>query len=324
MISIRHSLNELEACDRARALALDCYVAAIRNAADYAIDFNDTITGPHRKHLSALAAEVDSSGPGVLERSLTTFSGLLRDFRDRAAGYLGVMREDIASTTHALEEVLGSLCQADGDHEKCLRGSLGRLRAISALPEARPLRAGLAAEVDTIDQSLEEIRRQHQLTVSQFQVEIRALHKRIDELESAVAVGNLTKLVTRSDMEQRLRAAPAAGQRLLLIRVQGLRVPVVAAELTAAFARRLRNCLPSSAVIGRWNDDGFVAMLPTGKPEAIARGKAIADQLSGAYACLQDGKTVRPSIQLSVAVVDCAGETPERVLARLRAFLTSE
>ncbi len=217
---------------------------------------------------------------------------------------------------------MNSLCQSEGDHERRLRGSLCRLRAISASPEAGTLRQALLAEADTIDRALEEIRKQHQLTIAEFRVEIRALHKRIDELESAASIENLTKLFTRREMEQRIRAAPPAGYCLLLIRVQGLRVPAVAAELTAAFARRLRNCLPSDAAIGRWSDDEFVAMLAMGKPETIARGRAIADQLSGDYACLQDGRTVRPAVQLSVAVVEGAGETPDRILERVRAFLT--
>jgi hypothetical protein len=36
MISIRHSINELEMSETLRVLVLDCYLSAIRNLADYA------------------------------------------------------------------------------------------------------------------------------------------------------------------------------------------------------------------------------------------------------------------------------------------------
>ena len=45
---------------------------------------------------------------------------------------------------------------------------------------------------------------------------------------------------------------------------------------------------------------GFIAMLPVGTPEAMASAKRVADHLSGAYACLERGKTVHPSLEVSV------------------------
>ena len=68
----------------------------------------------------------------------------------------------------------------------------------------------------------------------------------------------------------------------------------VGEELSGAFAKRLRNSLPISAVIGRWGPEEFVAMLLAKKSEALASAKWITEHLSGAYACLKDGKTVRP------------------------------
>jgi GGDEF domain-containing protein len=324
MLSIRHSLDELEASDRARALALDCYVSAIRNTAQYAIELDDSLTGPHRKYLRALAAEVSSAKPDCLEDSRATFRGLLRDYRDKAARYISGLREELACSAGALQQILSSFCQADTDHEKRIRGALGRLHSIPSQADTGVLRAAMLDAAGVIEQSLEEIRKEHQVTISQFQVEIRNLHKRIDELESAAAIEDLTKLFTRRETEERVRAAPETGGCLLLIRARGLRVPAVATELSAAFARRLRNSLPSGTVVGRWSAEEFVALVPLGKPETIALGKKIAEQLSGAYACLQDGKTVRPTIQLGVAVVAGAGETAERLIERVQAFLTGE
>jgi GGDEF domain-containing protein len=160
-------------------------------------------------------------------------------------------------------------------------------------------------------------------------VEIRMLHKRIDLLETAASLDDLTKLLKRDEMERQICAASGEKLCLLLVRASGFRQAErqfnreVAAELAAAFSRRLRNSLPPIATIGRWSEEGFIAMLSVEKPEAVASAKWVAEHLSGAYACLQKGKTVHPALQVSVAVVDHQpGDPPERTLKRIKEFLT--
>jgi hypothetical protein len=59
------------------------------------------------------------------------------------------------------------------------------------------------------------------------------------------------------------------------------------------------------------------------KSEAVASGKWINEHLSGAYACLSGGKTVRPVLQLNVGVVHTStGEAADHVLERIGVFLT--
>jgi hypothetical protein len=63
-------------------------------------------------------------------------------------------------------------------------------------------------------------------------------------------------------------------------------------------------------------------MLPVETAEAMASAKRVADHLSGAYACLERGKTVHPSLQASVVVVENEpGDPPERALKRVQEFL---
>jgi GGDEF domain-containing protein len=164
------------------------------------------------------------------------------------------------------------------------------------------------------------------VTISQLLVEINLLHKRIDALESAVSIDNLTKLFTRVEMEHRIRSAESAGS-IMLIRVQGIRLaqtkfqPEVALELAGAFTKRLRNCLLPNALIGRWAEEEFLVVLATPKDETIASAKRAAAQLSGQYVCLQGGKAVRPTIQVDVAVVDLAPGEAESTLKKIGQFL---
>jgi hypothetical protein len=41
----------------------------------------------------------------------------------------------------------------------------------------------MASAADAIEQSVEELKKHHQISISQFQAEIRVLHQRIDSLE---------------------------------------------------------------------------------------------------------------------------------------------
>jgi GGDEF domain-containing protein len=181
-----------------------------------------------------------------------------------------------------------------------------------------------------IDRSLEQMRKQNQLTESQFLAEIRTLHKRIDGLEKTAALDSMTNLCNRQEIEEAVRAAFGSEYCLLLLSVRGIRRSEVqysrdvAEELAAAFAKRLRNSLPPSAEIGRWSAEAFVVMVSVPKSDAVARGKWITEHLSGAYACLLAGKPVHPSLQVTVGIVDTvSSETPERILERIGAFLIS-
>jgi diguanylate cyclase (GGDEF)-like protein len=328
MISIQSSLSELERSHQLRAAVLDAYVLAIRNIAHYPVELDEELTVSHRKHLEALAGEVGTGGPEALLDSRATLRGLLRDYRDKAAQYLGNLRDELAGTARSLEEVLDSLSQADGDHETNLRTALGKLRQVAAAPGCAALGSVVSAATDSIESSLEQLRKQHQLTTSQFLVEIRMLHKRIDALERAASVDEVTRLATREELTERIGSAPAGQYCLLLVGARGLRRAEVqygtevGAELCAAFAKRLRNSLPLSAVIGRWGAEEFAAILTVKKSEAVASAKWIMEHLSGAYACLKGGKTVRPAVQLTVGVVEtAANEDPERIIDRVGAFL---
>src|ERR1035437_7297452 len=331
MISIQSSLNELEHSHQVRAAVLDCYVLAIKNIAHYAVELDAELTVPYRKYLNTLATDIATGAPAALSDSSPTLRGLLREYRDKAGQYLCSLRDELATTARTLEEVLESLGQADGDHETKLRAALGKLRQVAATPGSAALGTIISAAADSIEQSLEQVRKQHQLSTSQFLVEIRMLHKRIDALEAAAAIDEVTHFATREELEARIRATPSGQYCLLLIGARGLRRAEVqfgkevGDALTGAFARRLRKSLPASAAIARWGYEEFAAMITAKKAEALASATWINEHLSGDYACLKSGKTVRPVLTLTVGVVDTtAQDTPERIIERIGVFLVGQ
>lgn len=328
MISIQSSLAELDRIHQVREGLLDCYLSAIKSCANYAVELDSDATAEYRKYLLSLADDVSSGEmPAVLE-SRATFRSIVREYRDRGTKYLHGLRDELSSTARALEEILESLSQTDGEHEVRLRSSVHRLRELADSPEGGALGQALRGAASIIEQSVEQMRRQHQLTISQFQMEIRMLHKRIDRLEAIASAQDLTKVLNRAGMESRLREATPGEYCLVLITIRGLHraetqfgAPV-AEELAGAFAKRLGNCLPPNSVISRWSMEEAVVLAQIKQPEAVSLGKWITEHLSGPYVCLSGGKTVRPTLQLNVGVVDTApGETQEAILKRIGIFL---
>jgi GGDEF domain-containing protein len=265
---------------------------------------------------------------GQLQQSRSTLRGLLRDYRDKAGHYIKNLRDDLASTAKALQQLTETLQQSDSDHESRLRTSIAQLREVSRTPrcgEAGPI---VLAAAGSIEDSVQSLRNQHELTIAQFQIEIRMLHKRIDDLERASMLENLNTLLTPADIEDHIREAGERAFSLTLLKVNGFEMaerlfsPAVALEMAGAFHKRLRNGLPPDAAIARWRSSAFVIMMNLSKAESIGRAKWIADNLSGVYSCLKDGKTVRPSLTVAVAVVDRSpGEPASKVLTRVAEFL---
>jgi GGDEF domain-containing protein len=310
-------------------LAVDCYRAAIKDFAHYSIDLDNEVRA-YRGYLSDLAEQVGDGSPDRLAESRATLRNLLRGVRDRTEQHLAGLRAQFADTERALQEVMLALVSGENDHDERLRAALGVLRDLGNEPEVRARGSALLAVANEIDSSLSSLRQQHQLTVSQLKTEIGVLHKRIDAMDFASRPEKASDIRTRAEMEQYIRSEVKGGTCLVALKVRGLRMAherfsrEVGSELLGAFTKRMRNMLPPGTVAGRWSEEEFLAAVAMAKGEAMKLSGTLSNQLAGMYSCLKEGKTVRPSLQVSTGLVEVnAGDGVEEILRRVGSFLTT-
>ena len=182
----------------------------------------------------------------------------------------------------------------------------------------------LTTLADSLERNLEQIRRQHQFTISQLQTELRLLHSRIDSLQAAAITDDVCKLSSRRFMAEYLGAMPPEGACLLVLKMRGLADArarfgqAIADDVVGTFGRRLRNTVPKETVVGRWSEQDFLAIVPGGKANSGPLVKRVAEHLSMPYACMMKGKVVRVPLDVTAECLCLpANATPEQIQERV-------
>jgi GGDEF domain-containing protein len=316
-------MAELEKLHALQLSVLENYTAVLRDIEQYAVEIDDEITSAFRRHVMAIACQ---SGLENVADTRSLLRNELRDYRDRAAVVLNRLRRELSEKVYALQAIVEAMASADGDHEERLHQAILNLRKLADTSEAEPVRAALLKASGQIETSIEEIKKQNSLTIGQFIVEIKALHNRIEALEVAGRQDRLTGMLSRIEMESRICAETDRGTSFSLLLLRICNLPIVRrqfgaeirSDVIAAFAKRLMGGLPDNAIIGRWSEDHFLALLHLEKRDSMALAKRLNEHVSGTYVCMADGEAQRPSVQVNVAVIENpAGGSYESLIGRL-------
>lgn len=313
-----------------RSHALENYIAAIRGVAAYAPKLSENSDGTHspeRGYLLAMAAEVANGGLVVLEESRSFLRCVLREYRDESAAYLAQLRQELSATAGTLRDVSCSLAEADAKCGTHFHAGLAELGRLASDPSAGSCTAVVREAAAELEDGFAEMHRHHQLIVSQLHTEIRLLNKRMEALTGA-NLDDLSKLMPRDEIEDRIAVASAGTFCCLtmkangLIRAQDEHGSHVFKDLLIAFTRRMRNILPVDTPAGRWNEDGFVAIVFAGPPYARELAEVLRRRLSGPYICRSGAKTVIISLRTLVSVVEAGAQTRcERILEAVNHLL---
>jgi GGDEF domain-containing protein len=95
--------------------------------------------------------------------------------------------------------------------------------------------------------------------------------------------------------------------------------PAIADEVVNTFGRRVRNTVPKDAVVGRWSEQDFLAIVSAAaKPADGSLIKRFAEHLSMPYACMISGKVVRVPITVTAECLAFpSGTSVDEVQARV-------
>ena len=330
MISITTSVSELQKCYTTLDATVEGYRNLVGDLAAHCVVTGAGETESMRHDLSLIARAVSTAPVHGLQDYGPQLREWLAGYGGTVTAYVADLEHRQAAAARAFDELEASLAQADDDHDGRIRSTVDNLRTISRTPAARAIRDVLRNAAESVEQSVEQIRKEHQLTIAQFHTEIRALQRRLDPGEAETGKDHLTRLFTREEIQEKIRSSSAGAFSVVLLRVRGVRLAAahygseVAAQVAAAVGVRLRNLLPVGTAIARWSEEEFVGVMQAGGGggPAYTFCGSLAEQLGGAYGCLRNGKTVRPSVEIAVCSVEAgARDAPEYVLERVETAL---
>ena len=317
MVSLKRSLEEYEA----RRLLVATYSQVLRSTLEsvkqYVVETDASAVAQFRKHigqsLELFRSEEEAPGQEAAGQIAANVRGELRDYKDRATRYIDRMREDLATTAMALDEIMQA-AQESGAEDR-LKSEIARMGAALSVSSLAELRATVRRGLDSLSECAEQLRREKDGVIAQLKDEIRTLHKAAEQSRSASAVDPATGVHKREEIERLLRRELAASRSVAVIHLclrnlhelNGAYPPAMIGQLVVAFCRRMGNVVPRDSIMSSWRSDVFLILLPP----AVARHVAseVLRACEGRYSVMDDG--VARTLHLQVMATSICSEQNE-------------
>jgi GGDEF domain-containing protein len=313
MISLRKAATELDRLEELRQTLAKCYGLAIKSVAEYAVELDPRSTEYFRQRLQSLDAQCSqASAPEHYNAVQASLRGELRNYRDQAREQVTRMRKDLQNAAAAMKVFAESVSNSGDDCEHQLRAEVDRLEALAASDDIEQIRCGIETASGTILRSYSQMRRSHQLVVTQLQDEIRTLHQAMDNERSRMDRDHASGAWSRQKLNERIEHLLRENEPfcVLLVSARNLRrlerqyTPVVTTDALRAMVQQFDSILGGEAMIGRWSEDVFSAILEVDPSSAMALSTEINRKLSMSYPVWTSGVAQMLTIETSTGIVD--------------------
>ena len=309
MISLKQSLNDYE---RAQCLAsgmTDTLVATLDCLRQYVVDTDPPLVEQFRLWADDLISSVQLCVREPDERSFgkvrTGVRAGLRDYHDRAGRYIDELRARLATTTAALHEMLGALQSGDSDAEAQLKNEITRLECLAKSRSVEEMRTGVRQSVVSLAACSAQLRQEKDLVIAQLRDEIHTLQNSLEQARRAATIDVITAVYNRQEFERMVAQAITTDCTISVVRLKLQNFGNLATwyqrntmdQLVNAFCKRARGVLPEDAMLGRWRENVFCALLHTAETPAVAA--ALVRKCTGNYVCMD--RTYARTIYLQVA-----------------------
>jgi len=312
LISIRKATSDLDKMAEMLETITASFEQSIRSTGQYAIEFNANDAEVFRRHLETLREQLAAStDPDAWKSIEASFRGELRDYRDKGAERLKKLRGEIKAAAEAMQ-VFGDLVNSSAaDHEVQIRTAMDRLAGLAASAGLAEMREGIGTAITVISKSVDSMRSSHQVALAQMRDEIRLLHMQIDVERRSAYMDRATGVWNRQKLDSHINALIASDEPfcLLLVCVRNLKhldrrhsKSLIAGALKALL-QRFAVMLGDNVVIGRWNEEHFVAILEDSS-SAVGVSRQAQARLSGSYSVQENGLSHSVMLQAQTGIVE--------------------
>jgi GGDEF domain-containing protein len=313
MISLRKAATELERLEELQQTLAKCFGLAIKSCAEYAVELDPRSTEYFRQRMHSLDAQCSQAAtPEQYNAVQASLRGELRNYRDQAREQMTRMRKDLQNAASAMKVFAESVSGSGEDCEIQLRQEVERLGALAASDDIEQIRGGIESATGTILRSYGQLRRSHQLVITQLQDEIRTLHQAMDNERSRMDRDHASGAWGRQKFNERIEHLLRNNEPfcVLLVSARNLRrlerqyTPAVTTEALRGLVQQFDGILGGEAMIGRWSEDLFGAILEMDPSGAMQLSTEINRKLSMSYPVWTTGVAQMLTIETSTGIVD--------------------
>ena len=313
MISLRKAATELERLEDLQQTLAKCYGLAIKSSAEYAVELDPHSTEYFRQRLHSLDEQCShASAPEHYNAVQASLRGELRNYRDQAREQLTRMRKDLQNAAAAMKVFAESVSTSGNDCDVQLRQEVEHLEVLASSDDIEQIRRGIETATGAIVRTYGQLRRSHQMVVTQLQDEIRTLHQAMDNERSRMERDHVSGAWNRQKLNERIEHLLRQNEPfcILLVSAKNLRrlerqhSSAVITEALRTLVQQFDSILGGEALIGRWNEDVFSAILDMDPSNAMALSTEINRKLSMSFPVWTSGVAQMLTIETSTGIVD--------------------
>jgi len=222
------------------------------------------------------------------------------------------MRKDLQNAAAAMKVFAESVTSTGDDCEVQLRSEVSRLGALASSDDIEKIRCGIESATGAIIRTYGQLRRSHQLVVTQLQDEIRTLHQAMDNERSRMDRDHVSGAWNRQKLNERIEFLLQQNDSfcVLLVSARNLRrlerqySSEVITDGLRTLVQQFDGILGGEAVIGRWSEAVFGAILDLDPSSAMALSAEINRKLSMSFPVWTSGVAQMLTMETSSGIVD--------------------
>ena len=353
VLSLSRSITEIDRVedhrpsDDQRRVLLGHYINVICAVSDHAIRADLAAVESYQKSIRELLQRLDGDpSPEVLAASPRQFAEAQKVFQQDTEKQVEELRSNLTMTSRMVKELMVQLTGIGTSHHESLQGDIESLRRLQMLDSLEKVRSGLGDMASRMSARLQQLQKEHQLTVVQLRDEIRTLHRQLEHREpppaapvppaepARVTIAPVVKPapfqgLRRQEFENAIRSMAEDGETFCLsvIWMSNLghlfteHEPEVVLELMLAASLRLGNMLTSNKLWTRWDDDVFTVCLGVPKPDTRKASENLASRLDGTYRVNKGGQQAHVELEIRSTLLEhSAGDPYDRLIQKIAHF----